>query len=197
MPVPSWLFYEPRHTNSTHLLLMRYLPTTQNNRFCSKNPRANGFINYPLPAMKFLPTMQNNRFIWINLRMNNFINYVHLAEKSILFQLKLLLFSFSPYPITHFASSSTTVPSQLVEAETWVPHSFTVSNTIPRATSSTLIAQRYLPVNIVAVITTVAILFVYVALWPMMGVIDEIRVRLIIYYLSTHTLKGLIRGLSS
>ena len=155
MPVPSWLFYEPRHTNSTHLLLMRYLPTTQNNRFYSKNPR-----------------------------MSNVIKYLHLAVKSILYQQKLLLFSFSSYPITHFASSSTTVPSQLVEAETWVPHSFTVSNTIPRATSLSLTARRSLPVNIVAVITTVAILFVYVALWPMMGVIDEIRVGLIIYLLS-------------
>ena len=89
------------------------------------------------------------------------------------------------WPYATSPARGATVPSQLVEAETWVPHSFTVSNTIPRATPSSLIAQRYLPVNIVAVITTVAILFVYVALWPMMGVIDEIRVRLIIYYLST------------
>ena len=54
-----------------------------------------------------------------------------------------------------------------------------------RAASSSLTARRSLPVNIVAVITTVAILIVYVALWPMIGVIDEIRVCLIIYYLST------------
>ena len=36
-----------------------------------------------------------------------------------------------------------------------------------------------------SVITTVAILIVYVALWPMKGVIDEIRVGLIIDLLST------------
>jgi hypothetical protein len=36
-----------------------------------------------------------------------------------------------------------------------------------------------------SVITTVAILIVYVALWPMKGVIDEIRVCPIIYLLST------------
>ena len=53
------------------------------------------------------------------------------------------------------------------------------------ATSSSLTARRSLPVDIVSVITTVAILIVYVALWPMMCVIDEIRVGLIIYLLST------------
>jgi hypothetical protein len=35
-----------------------------------------------------------------------------------------------------------------------------------------------------SVITTVAILVVNVALWPMKGLIDEIRVGLIIYVLS-------------
>ena len=53
------------------------------------------------------------------------------------------------------------------------------------ATSSSLTARRSLPVDIVSVITTVAILIVYVSLWPMMSVIDEIRVGLIIYLLST------------
>ena len=48
-------------------------------------------------------------------------------------------------------------------------------------TLSSLTACRSLPVDIVSVITTAAILVVYVALWPMMGVIDEIRVGLIIY----------------
>ena len=52
-----------------------------------------------------------------------------------------------------------------------------------KATSS-LITRRSRPVNTMSVITTVAILVVYVALWPMMGVIDEIRVGLIIYLLS-------------
>ena len=159
----SWLLYDPRNTNSTHPL-MKFLPTMQNSWFCSKNPRRNSFIKY-----------------------------LHLVVKNILFQPKLLLLSFSPYFITHFALLSTTVPSQLVEAEFWVSHFFTVSNTIPRATSSSLTAQRSLQVNIVAVITTVAILIVYVALWPMKGVIDEIRVCLIIYFLFTH----LIHGLSS
>ena len=160
----SWLLYDPRNTNSTHPL-MKFLPTMQNSWFCSKNPRRNSFIKY-----------------------------LHLVVKNILFQPKLLLLSFSPYFITHFALLSTTVPSQLVEAEFWVSHFFTVSNTIPRATSPSLTAQRSLQVNIVAVITTVAILIVYVALWPMKGVIDEIRVCLIIYYLST---LPLIHGLSS
>ena len=81
--------------------------------------------------MKFLPTMQNNRFCSKIRRRNSFIVYLHLAVKSILYQPKLLLFLFSSYLITHFASSSTTVPSQLVETESWVPHFFTVSNTIP------------------------------------------------------------------
>ena len=99
----SWLLYYPRHTNSTHLLLMKCRSTMQSNWFCSKNPRGNGFINYP-----------------------------HLTVKSILNRRKLLLLSFSPYPISHFASSSTTATSQLVEAEFWVSHSFTVNNTILR-----------------------------------------------------------------
>ena len=62
-----------------------------------------------------------------------------------------------------------------------------------KATSSSLTARRSLPVDTVSVITTVAILIVYVTLWPMKDVIDEIRVCLIIYYLST---LPLIRGLS-
>ena len=52
-------------------------------------------------------------------------------------------------------------------------------------TSSSLTARRYPPVKIVAVITTVAILTAYFALGLWRGVIDEIRVRLIIYYIST------------
>ena len=53
------------------------------------------------------------------------------------------------------------------------------------ATSSFLTAWRFLPVNILSVITTGAILIIHVALWPMKGVIDEIRVGLVIYLLST------------
>ena len=61
-------------------------------------------------------------------------------------------------------------------------------------TLSSLTARRSLPVSIASVITTAAILLVYVALWPMMSVIDEIRVGLIICLLSP---PPLIRGLSS
>ena len=53
------------------------------------------------------------------------------------------------------------------------------------ATSSSLTARRSLPVSTVSVITTTAILIVYVALWPIKGVIDEIRVGATIYLLST------------
>jgi hypothetical protein len=56
---------------------------------------------------------------------------------------------------------------------------------LSKTTSSSLTARRSLPVNTMSVITTVAILIVYVALWPMKGVIDEIRVGMIIYLLST------------
>ena len=41
----SWLLYGPHHTNSTHLPLMKFLPTMQNNWFCSKTPRMN-FVNW-------------------------------------------------------------------------------------------------------------------------------------------------------
>ena len=51
--------------------------------------------------------------------------------------------------------------------------------------SSSLTAWRSLPVGTVSVITTMAILIVYVALWPIKGVIDEIRVSPTIYLLST------------
>ena len=56
---------------------------------------------------------------------------------------------------------------------------------LSQATSLSLTVQRFLPVSTVSVITTVTILLVYVALWPMNGVIDEIRVGLILYLLST------------
>ena len=61
-------------------------------------------------------------------------------------------------------------------------------------TSLSLTAWRSLPVNIDSVITTVSILIVNVALWPLMSLIDEIRVGLIICLLSP---PPLIRGLSS
>jgi hypothetical protein len=51
--------------------------------------------------------------------------------------------------------------------------------------SSSLTSRRSLPVSTVSAITTVAILIVYVALWPVNGVINEIRVGPIIYLLST------------
>ena len=95
-----WLLYDPRHTSSTRLPLMIFLPTMQNNWLCSKNPRRNSF------------------------------NYLHLAVKSFLYRQNLLWFSSWPYPISHFASSSTTASSQLIETESWVSHSFTVSDTI-------------------------------------------------------------------
>ena len=77
--------------------------------------------------------------------------------------------------------------SQLVEVESGFSHSFTVSNTILRPLHywQLMTAQRSLLVSTISVITTVAIFIVYVALWPMKGVIDEIRVGLIIYLLST------------
>ena len=89
LTMTPWLLYNPRHTSSTHLQvpLMKFLLTLQNNWFCTKNPpKRNGLINYPHPAVK-----------------------------SILYQRNLLLFSFSPYPISHFAISFTTTPSQLVK----------------------------------------------------------------------------------
>ena len=52
-------------------------------------------------------------------------------------------------------------------------------------TSLSLTAWRSLPVNIDSVITTVSILIVNVALWPLMSLIDEIRVGLIIYLVHT------------
>jgi hypothetical protein len=54
-----------------------------------------------------------------------------------------------------------------------------------QATSLSLTAQRSLPVSTVSVITTMAILIVYVALWPIKGLVDEIRVGPTIYLLST------------
>ena len=84
----SWLSHDPRHTTSTHLPLIKFLPTMQNNWFCSKNPRKKDFINYP-----------------------------HFAVKSILNRRNMRLLSFSPYPISYFASSSIIVESQFAEAE--------------------------------------------------------------------------------
>jgi len=52
------------------------------------------------------------------------------------------------------------------------------------ATSLSLTARRSLPVGTLSVITTVAISIVYVALWPIRAIIDEIRVGVIIYFLS-------------
>ena len=71
----SWPSYDPRHMNSTHFPLTKFLPKMQKNRFCSTNPRRNGFIDQP-----------------------------HLAVKFILYRLNLLFFLFWPYPISHFAS---------------------------------------------------------------------------------------------
>ena len=130
----SWLLYDPCKTSSTNLPLVKSLPTEQNSWVCSKTQRSNNFINYcqtsstNLPLTKSLPTEQN---IWVcskTRRKNHFINYPHFALTSILHQLKLLLFLFSSYPISHFASPSTIATSgcQLVEMETWASHSFTV-----------------------------------------------------------------------
>ena len=99
-----WLLYDACHTSLTHLLLMKFLPTMQNNWFCTKNPR----------------------------RRNGLINYLHLAVISVLYRRNLLFFSFSPYPISHFASSFITAPSQLIKAYPWVSHSLTVSINILR-----------------------------------------------------------------
>jgi len=54
------------------------------------------------------------------------------------------------------------------------------------ATSSSL-TRHSLPVSTLSAITTVAILIVYVALWPIKGLIDEIRVGSLIYLLSELT----------
>ena len=51
------------------------------------------------------------------------------------------------------------------------------------SSSLTALAHHSLPVSTVSVITTVAILIIYVALWPMKNVIDKIRVGPIIYLL--------------
>ena len=55
----------------------------------------------------------------------------------------------------------------------------------PGAVNAEVVIELAPSLNIVSVITSFAILIVYVALLPVSGVVDEIKVSLIIYLLST------------
>lgn len=119
----------------------------QNNWFCSKDPRKNGLIDYP----------QTCGEIYL------------ISAKLALF----LIFAIS-YLTCCFVVHHHHVPIGWSGVQLGLPflhreqyHS--------QATSLSLTAWCSLPVSTIYVITTVAILIVYVALWPMNSVVNVIR----------------------